>query len=86
MTSTTTQTLTSQNHTVGSLDLRGSTQPIPRNHSLDVYPSHEVTTVIGHEFSSELQLSKIIHADDADELIKDMAVLGRSHLICSDRC
>ncbi|WWC66111.1 uncharacterized protein I206_100011 [Kwoniella pini CBS 10737] len=59
---------------VGTLGIRGSTFPLARNHSLDKYVSFEVTPSIGQEFAKELQLSQIVNAENADELIKDLAI------------
>lgn len=67
--STITETVT---QAIGSLGLRGSTHPIQRNKTLDIYDSFEVTPVIGHEFASNAQLSKIVHDDDQ---VQDLAVL-----------
>ncbi|OWZ68695.1 hypothetical protein AYX14_05419 [Cryptococcus neoformans] len=75
MASTLTQTIDSLTQKVGTLGVRGSTQPIPRNYSLDKWQSFEVTPFIGQEFSSDIQLSQIVNAPNADELIKDLAVL-----------
>ncbi|XAO27266.1 hypothetical protein I312_106110 [Cryptococcus bacillisporus CA1280] len=75
MASTLTQTIDSLTQKVGILGVRGSTQPIPRNHSLDKWKSFEVTPFIGQEFGSDIQLSQIVNAPNADELIKDLAVL-----------
>ena len=72
MSNTAIETLT---ETVGSLGLRGSTHPLSRNGSLDKFTSRDSTPVIGTEFTSELQLSKILQADNADQLIQDLAVL-----------
>jgi len=70
---TTTQTLT---QAVGALGLRGSTHPLARNHSLDAFEHHELTPVIGEEFSSaEVQLSKLLQND---QFIRDLAILGGS--------
>ncbi|ODN74522.1 hypothetical protein, variant 2 [Cryptococcus amylolentus CBS 6039] len=71
---TITQTIDSLTGKAGVLGVRGSTQPLPRNHSLDKYPSIASTPSIGQEFSSELQLSEILKADNSDELIRDLAV------------
>lgn len=76
MASTLTQTIDSLTQKVGILGVRGSTQPIPRNHSLDKWKSFEVTPFIGQEFGSDIQLSQIVNAPNADELIKDLAVLS----------
>ncbi|WVQ92502.1 hypothetical protein IAS59_006313 [Cryptococcus gattii] len=75
MASTLTHTIDSLTRKVGTLGVRGSTQPIPRNHSLDKWKSLEVTPFIGQEFGSDIQLSQIVNAPNADELIKDLAVL-----------
>lgn len=50
-------------------------KPIPYTGSLDKYESFEVTPNIGSEFSSDLQLTDLLSADNADELIRDLAVL-----------
>lgn len=76
MASTLTHTIDSLTQKVGTLGVRGSTQPIPRNHSLDKWKSLEVTPFIGQEFGSDIQLSQIVNAPNADELIKDLAVLS----------
>ncbi|WVQ75578.1 hypothetical protein IAR50_005205 [Cryptococcus sp. DSM 104548] len=71
---TITQTIDSLTSKAGVLGVRGSTQPLPRNHFLDKYPSVASTPSIGQEFTSELQLSEILKADNSDELIRDLAV------------
>lgn len=64
-------------HTLGGLNLRGSREPLKRNGALDRYASFEVTPTIGQEFSGEdVQLSEILKAPNADELVKDLAILG----------
>ncbi|KAG5367908.1 Alpha-ketoglutarate-dependent taurine dioxygenase [Yarrowia sp. C11] len=49
-------------------------KPIPYSGSLDKYDNFEVTPYIGSEFS-DLQLTELLEADNADELIRDLAVL-----------
>lgn len=50
--------------------------PLSYNGTLDKYPSFEVTPSIGREFSKELQLTDLLNAPNADELIRDLAVLS----------
>jgi hypothetical protein len=66
---------TDANGTVGSIALRVSTVPLKRNHTLDKHEHFEVTPSIGEEFSG-VQLSDLVHADNKDELLRDLAILG----------
>lgn len=48
--------------------------PIPYSGSLDEYDNFEITPYIGSEFP-DLQLTDLLESDNADELIRDLAVL-----------
>jgi len=78
MSTTTTETTSQPAGVVGSISARASYEPIPRNKSLDKYEHFAVNPAIGEEFAPEAQLSEIVKADNADELIKDLAVLGKN--------
>lgn len=52
-------------------------QPLQRNHSLDKWSSSKVTPTAGTEFGKEVQLSELLKAKNADELVKDLAILSR---------
>ncbi|ORY41193.1 taurine catabolism dioxygenase [Rhizoclosmatium globosum] len=66
-----------------SLSLKGlKVQPLKRNHSLDaLFPSFKVQPHIGTEFKdglkiqTRIQIRAILNAPNADELIRDFAVL-----------
>ncbi|ORY19981.1 TauD-domain-containing protein [Rhizoclosmatium globosum] len=60
-----------------SLSLKGlKVQPLKRNHSLDaLFPSFKVQPHIGTEFKDGIQIRAILNAPNADELIRDFAVL-----------
>ncbi|TYJ58196.1 hypothetical protein B9479_001020 [Cryptococcus floricola] len=72
---TLTQTIDQLSRNVGHLGVRGSTQPLQRNHSLDKWRHFAVSPPIGEEFSKDLQLSEIVHAKKKDTLIRDLAIL-----------
>ncbi|KAJ3295663.1 hypothetical protein HDU79_008689 [Rhizoclosmatium sp. JEL0117] len=60
-----------------TLSLKGlKVQPLKRNHSLDaLFPSFKVQPHIGTEFKDGIQIRAILNAPNADELIRDFAVL-----------
>jgi hypothetical protein len=76
MTATTTTT-TQPSGVVGTISARASYEPITRNKSLDKYEHFELNPIIGEEFGRQAQLSQILASPNADELIKDLAVLGK---------
>ncbi|GMK54791.1 hypothetical protein CspeluHIS016_0113770 [Cutaneotrichosporon spelunceum] len=49
--------------------------PMKYNGLLDIYKHHEVTPAIGREFAADLQLSALLSGPNADELVRDLAVL-----------
>ncbi|KAJ3006575.1 UNVERIFIED_CONTAM: hypothetical protein HDU68_003993 [Siphonaria sp. JEL0065] len=50
-------------------------QPLQRNHSLDAFKSFKVQPHIGTEFSKDLKIRDILKAPNAEELLRDFAVL-----------
>lgn len=85
MSTTQTQTQT-QTRSAGVLNLRApaadsdivskNVEPMTYNGSFESYEHFDSTPVIGREFAEGLQLSEILAAPNADELIRDLAVLG----------
>lgn len=63
-----------------SIKVKGSTQPLKRNHKLDAYEHFETTPFIGTEFTkaSGVQLSQLVNASNADEYLRDLAILSES--------
>ncbi|KAH8109654.1 hypothetical protein DFH11DRAFT_912461 [Phellopilus nigrolimitatus] len=60
---------------ISSLKLTGSPAPLKLGKSLDSYAKIDSTPVIGTEFARDVQLSELLRAPNADELIKDLAIL-----------
>jgi hypothetical protein len=44
--------------------------------SLDQFAHEDLTPATGTEFTSDTQLSQLLKADNADELIRDLAILS----------
>ena len=51
-------------------------QPLKYSGSLDCLESFDVTTVIGTEFLSGVQLAQLLVAPNSDNLLRDLALLG----------
>jgi hypothetical protein len=51
-------------------------QPIPYGGSLNKLPHEALTPTTGVEFNSSTQLSQLLKSSNADQLIRDLAVLG----------
>ncbi|ORY73439.1 hypothetical protein BCR35DRAFT_354123 [Leucosporidium creatinivorum] len=60
--------------TVGSLALRGSQIPLKPTAALNKFKSIDLTPVIGREYP-ELQLVDLLRAPNADELIRELAII-----------
>ncbi|SCZ96085.1 BZ3500_MvSof-1268-A1-R1_Chr8-1g09993 [Microbotryum saponariae] len=71
---TLTSTTTPNKGALGSIGLRGSYEPLVAKSLLDGYKSSDVTPVIGREYP-DLQLSELLKAPNADELIRDLAIV-----------
>lgn len=61
---------------LATLKLTGSTAPFKLGHSLDKFVKSDLTPIIGTEFAKGVQLSQLLKEPNADELIRDLAVLG----------
>ena len=61
---------------LATLRLTGSPAPLRLGKSLDSFKRVDATPTIGTEFERGVQLSDWIKAPNADELIKDLAILG----------
>ena len=86
MSATTTQTLVSPatleiNEKLSKLNLTGSPAPLKLGNSLDKFPRTDSTPTIGTEFERGVQLSELLKAPNADELIRDLAILGESVIL-----
>jgi hypothetical protein len=51
-------------------------EPLKSSGSLDQFPQEDLTPALGTEFSTATQLSQLLKADNADELIRDLAILS----------
>ncbi|OSX61942.1 hypothetical protein POSPLADRAFT_1074370 [Postia placenta MAD-698-R-SB12] len=71
MSSTATTTLT---ETFSKLSVRASTEPLKPTGALDKYDFVDITPVIGREYPN-VQLTDLLNAEDADELIRELAII-----------
>ncbi|EED82686.1 predicted protein [Postia placenta Mad-698-R] len=71
MSNTATATLT---ETFSRLSVRASTDPLKPTGALDKYEFAELTPVIGREYSN-VQLTDLLKAENADELIRELAII-----------
>jgi hypothetical protein len=51
--------------------------PLSSSHSLDKFQPKQLTPVIGTEFPEEVQIADLLSATNSDELIRDLAILGK---------
>ena len=51
-------------------------QPLKSSRSLDGFDRFDVTTVVGTEFNSSVQLSQLLSAPNSDDFIRDLALLS----------
>jgi hypothetical protein len=51
-------------------------EPLKYSGSLDQFAHEDLTPSTGTEFTSSTQLSQLLKAPNADELIRDLAILG----------
>ncbi|KZT13170.1 taurine catabolism dioxygenase [Laetiporus sulphureus 93-53] len=73
MSSTQTTTL-AESQTPGSLSVRTSTVPLIPTGALDKYEYVDLTSVLGREYPN-VQLSDLLNAENADELIRELAII-----------
>lgn len=52
--------------------------PLKSSGSLDHLPHEDLTPALGTEFTTATQLSQLLKADNADQLIRDLAILSNS--------
>lgn len=68
---------------IASLKLTGSPLPLKLGQSLDAFKRANLTPIIGTEFERGVQLTDWLKAPNADQLIKDLGILGASDLLTS---
>jgi hypothetical protein len=56
---------------------KGVKSPLKPAGSLNSFQKFDVTPVIGTEFKEGVQLADLLSAPNSDELIRDLAILGR---------
>ena len=56
---------------------KGAKSPLQTSGSLDKFQKFNVTPVIGTEFKDGVQLASLLSAPNSDELIRDLAILGK---------
>ena len=61
-----------------SLAVRASTQPLQSSGALNKFKFFESTPVIGREYV-HVQLSDLLKAENSDELIRELAIVGMSY-------
>ena len=66
---------------LASLKLTGAPAPLKLGHSLDKFEKTNSTPLIGTEFARGVQLADLLKAPNADELIRDLAILSEHYLI-----
>lgn len=64
---------------LATLRLTGAPAPLKLGHSLDAIEKTDLTPLIGTEFARGVQLSQLLKAANADELIKDLAITSMSY-------
>ena len=77
MSSTTVLSAATQNlpKVLSQLDLKGATIPLTLGNSLDQFEKIDSTPTIGIEFK-DVQLSQLLKSENADKLIRDLAITG----------
>jgi len=51
-------------------------EPLKYSGSLDKFPHEDLTPALATEFASSTQLSQLLAASNADQLIRDLAILS----------
>lgn len=60
----------------GKLIVHGQTHPLKPTGALDKFTHSEVTPVIGRLYPT-IQLSDLLKAENSDELIRELAIIGK---------
>ena len=63
---------------LASLRLTGAPAPLQLGTSLNRFGKTDVTPLIGTEFERGVQIRELLNAENSDELLKDLAILGTS--------
>ena len=66
---------------IAALRLTGAPAPLKLGKSLDAYEKTDSTPTIGTEFAGGVQLTDLLKAPNADEIIRDLAILGKFDFI-----
>lgn len=66
---------------IAALRLTGAPAPLKLGKSLDAYEKTDSTPTIGTEFARGVQLTDLLKAPNADEIIRDLAILGKFDFI-----
>jgi hypothetical protein len=62
---------------LATLRLTGAPAPLTLGTSLNKFGKSDLTPLIGTEFERGVQIRDLLKAENADELVKDLAVLSR---------
>ena len=65
---------------LATLRLTGAPAPLELGKSLDGFQQTDLTPLIGTEFARGVQIKELLKAPNADELIKDLAILSVYYL------
>lgn len=76
MSSTSTTTLLANDEAHLALSVRASTEPLVPTGVLDKYEHVDLTPVIGREYPN-VQLTDLLKAENADELIRELAIISQ---------
>ena len=66
---------------IAALRLTGAPAPLKLGKSLDAYEKTDSTPTIGTEFARGVQLTDLLKAPNADEIIRDLAILCKFDFI-----
>ena len=66
---------------IAAFRLTGAPAPLKLGKSLDAYEKTDSTPTIGTEFARGVQLTDLLKAPNADEIIRDLAILGKFDFI-----
>ena len=61
---------------LATLRLTGAPAPLQLSKSLDAFQKADLTPLIGTEFARGTQIVDLLKAPNADDLIRDLAILG----------
>ena len=61
---------------IAALKLTGSPAPLTLGNSLDKLTKSDLTPLIGTEFARGVQIRDLLKAPNADDILKDLAILG----------